>query len=531
MKRFVSNLLSASIILAGLVAGTGARASYPQGYYDSLEGKCGADLMKAVKATVRNHTVISYGTQTWNAFLDTDVRMVNGQRCWWDMYSNNNVAASSSSNHPGMNIEHTVANSWWGGTKNDAYNDIVHLNPSNSDANSRKSNYPIAELATVTWDNGVTFIGKPKTGQGGGATYCYEPCDEYKGDFARVFMYMFTIYNDISWRMENGYGHMYDTSNPLMFREWAKQLLIRWSTNDPVSQKELDRNDGIYKHQKNRNPFIDLPELADHIWGAKSNVPFSLKGNDSGNNDDNGGDNNGDDNNGKEETQLVYNWLKETDASKGDWTIEDVTLPSASNYVWSWKTYNGLHYINGSAFINNTSYAAVSYIWSPEVSFDEIKGATLSFDHAAKFQTNLKSKCMFVVRDADTGEITTEEIPSWPAPGSWTFSNSGNIDLSRYAGKNIQVGFKYESTSSAADTWEIRNVTLTLSKESTAIELPREDDDNLELVEVWGNNILAPRGTRIFDMNGREFNGENLQPGLYIVVKPSFSKAVKVLVK
>ena len=60
------------------------------------------------------------------------------------MYSSNNVPVSSG--HGGMNVEHSVANSWWGGTKNDAYKDIVHLNPSNADANSRKGNFPIGEI-------------------------------------------------------------------------------------------------------------------------------------------------------------------------------------------------------------------------------------------------------------------------------------------------------------------------------------------------------------------------------------------------
>lgn len=520
MERiFISVAIAAMAVVA-----TDAYAGYPTGYYNSLEGKCGAELMQAVKKVVRNHTAIPYGDSTWDVFLDTDVRIVNGTKCWWDMYSNNNVSVSSG--HPGMNIEHSIANSWWGGTKNDAYKDIVHLNPSNADANSRKSNYPIAELGTVTWDNGVTFIGKPKSGQGGGATYCYEPCDEYKGDFARVFMYMFTVYDDISWRTSNGYGYMYDTSDPLMFKQWAKELLLRWSANDPVSQKELDRNDGIYKHQKNRNPFIDLPQLADHIWGSQSNVPFTLSG-------ENGG-NNGNGNNEEPPTgdNVTYTWLDEDDTSMGEWKIENITLPTASSYIWSWKTYNGSHYLNASAFINNKAYAAKAYVWSPEVSLENVKKATFSFSHAAKFQTTLKSLCKVVIRDVQTGTIYEETISSWPVANTWTFADSGNMDLSKYAGKTVQIGFKYESNTSGADTWEIKNCKLALEKTTSSIEQPFGDDsDDSFLVEVWGNNILVPQGARIFDLNGREVSGENLQSGMYIVVKPTFTKAVKVMIK
>lgn len=89
----------------------------------------------------------------------TDVKVVNGKNYWWDMYSNELVLVSSG--HGGLNIEHSVANSWWEGTKNDAYKDIHHLNPSNATANSRKGNFPLGKVGTVTWTNGVTTVGKP----------------------------------------------------------------------------------------------------------------------------------------------------------------------------------------------------------------------------------------------------------------------------------------------------------------------------------------------------------------------------------
>ena len=61
-----------------------------------------------------------------------------------------------------MNIEHSVANSCWGGSKNDAYKDLFHLNPSDATANNRKSNFPLGiVVATPTWTNGVTVVGHP----------------------------------------------------------------------------------------------------------------------------------------------------------------------------------------------------------------------------------------------------------------------------------------------------------------------------------------------------------------------------------
>ena len=200
MKTRISSYAGAAICLLSSALPTYAEA--PAGYYDSLEGKSGVELKKAVKAVVKkHHKRIPYGNSTWEAFRLTDVKEVNGVKYWWDMYSNEEVEVGSSKpNNNVMNIEHSVAKSWWGGGENDAYCDICHLNPSNSNANSHKSNYPMAKIGKRTWTNGVTNIGSPVKGQGGGASMVYEPCDEYKGDMARVFMYMFTVCDDISWK-------------------------------------------------------------------------------------------------------------------------------------------------------------------------------------------------------------------------------------------------------------------------------------------------------------------------------------------
>lgn len=268
---------AATIAIVMAVAVT-AHAGAPTGYYDVLEGKSGVTLKKAVKSAAKSHKAIAYGDDTWEVFLESDTHMVGGQRCWWDMYSNNVVAAPNSGAHGGLNIEHSVANSWWGGAKNDAYKDLMHLNPSNSDANNRKSNYPLGYVSKQTWSNGVTIVGNPKSGTCGGAKYVYEPADEYKGDFARAFFYMFTIYEDIAWMNQSDRNYMYDVTSDLLLRPWAYELLLEWDKLDPVSQKEIDRNEVIYKHQKNRNPFIDCPGLADYIWGNKKNTPFHLDG-------------------------------------------------------------------------------------------------------------------------------------------------------------------------------------------------------------------------------------------------------------
>ena len=98
----------------------------------------------------------------------------------------------------------------------------------------------------------------------------FEPNDEYKGDFARTYFYFATRYQD---RIDN-WGGIFISTYPHIVK-WQLDMLLRWNELDPVSQKEIDRNDAVQKEQGNRNPFIDYPELVDLIFGDRRNEPFS----------------------------------------------------------------------------------------------------------------------------------------------------------------------------------------------------------------------------------------------------------------
>lgn len=253
-------------------------AEIPSGYYSKLDGKTNGDLKTAAANAISSHKEITYGKNgTWVAFKETDCRTIDGQDYWWDMYSDNFVPVSTDDgelNTEGLNIEHSVANSWWDGTKNAAYKDLHHLNPADATANNRKSNYPLGVVATVTWENGVTFVGKPD-GEAGDADYVYEPHDDYKGDFARIFFYMFTCYENMTWGTRFTWMYTPDETYP-MLRPWAYNLLLEWHRQDPVSQKEIDRNEAVYNIQGNRNPFVDIPDLAEYIWGKYVDQTFVL---------------------------------------------------------------------------------------------------------------------------------------------------------------------------------------------------------------------------------------------------------------
>ena len=97
----------------------------------------------------------------------------------------------------------------------------------------------------------------------------FEPIDEFKGDLARAYFYMATRYQDriASWRNNSANGAtVLDGSSTQVFTEWQLQMLLRWHSLDPVSVKEVERNNAAQSFQGNRNPFIDHPEWVEQIW-------------------------------------------------------------------------------------------------------------------------------------------------------------------------------------------------------------------------------------------------------------------------
>lgn len=265
MTRFNSLL---AVICAGAIT-LAASAEIPAGYYSSLNGKKESELKTAVYNVVRNFTRVSSYSDLPRYFEKTDV--YPDSRRWWDMYSDIPLYAP---NFNGLNREHSFPKSWWGGsTSVGAYVDLNHLYPSERAANTAKSNYPLGtvDATHITFDNGICRVGYPVRGQGGNAQKVFEPDDQYKGDFARTYFYMVTTYQDLTWK----YTYMVSQNLYPTLNQWSIDLLMEWHRADPVSQKEKDRNEAVYAIQNNRNPFIDMPELAEYLWGTKKGEPFT----------------------------------------------------------------------------------------------------------------------------------------------------------------------------------------------------------------------------------------------------------------
>ncbi len=263
---------------------TSADAVYKQGYYDKMDGKKKEALKAAAKECVEWHTRLVY-TDLPNYWQYSDVYpdLYDGCKRWWDMYSDNiylirpgqNARSSFSANK--MQREHSVPKSWW--KKNGdveytpAYSDMWNLFPSDGPANQAKLNYPLGLCKSTTFNNGVSKVGPAQTGYGGGSGNVFEPADGYKGDFARSFFYMAMVYDDLPWVV----NYMYRQNSWPTLQPWAYEMLLQWSRADKVSQKEIDRNDEVEKSQGNRNPFVDFPELAEYIWGTRTNEVFYIK--------------------------------------------------------------------------------------------------------------------------------------------------------------------------------------------------------------------------------------------------------------
>lgn len=258
-------------------------AQVPENYYASANGKKGAELKTQLFDIIKKPQVSSYST-LWKFFEKTDMLPSTGKV--WDMYSHNPNGKQSylfnfRKNRCGFykkegdcyNREHSVPKSWFKEAP-PMHSDLFHVYPTDGFVNNKRGNLPFGEVGISSW----TSLNGSKIGQNTFGDYTktvFEPIDEYKGDFARSYFYMATAYEDKIeyWVSEQIGGSAYPG-----FSQWSLDLLLKWHRQDPVSLKEVRRNEAIYLIQKNRNPYIDYPELVEHVWGKQKDVPFSTEG-------------------------------------------------------------------------------------------------------------------------------------------------------------------------------------------------------------------------------------------------------------
>lgn len=277
MKQITSILLT-------LLVGMTAMADIPDGYYTNAVGKSDEALMTALEGIIYTHTQLGYN-DLWDCYPTTDM---GSDGYYIDMYStckynhdSYHVSAASDVGQ-GLNREHSFPKSWFGGEVYPMYTDLMMIIPTDGFVNQRRSNNPYGvcngadAITYVNEELGVSMLGKlGKSTYNGYTAKVFEPDDEYKGDFARIYFYMVTCYKSDVQNWPGCDQLDYQDNQYKAFSDWSMQMLMEWHRADPVSQKELIRNEGVYEKQGNRNPFVDHPELAEHIWGTKQHETWT----------------------------------------------------------------------------------------------------------------------------------------------------------------------------------------------------------------------------------------------------------------
>ena len=261
----------------------------------------GTTLVTALKQKItqvadgKDNTVSYNGL--WSAYKESDSVPGSNGAYIWDMYGGFQYTYQSSGKSYSKegdcyNREHSIPKSWFGEAK-PAYSDLIHLVPTDGKVNGMRSNYTFGEVQSTSVSGGYSYsfparsynsvqyqtagvskLGSPKAidGQTTTQTLVFEPDDQYKGDFARIYMYFAVRYGGGSCAATKTQGasiftSTFTNSNPYV-TDYGKKLLAKWHVQDPVSEKETIRNNAVEKLQGNRNPFVDFPEWANGIFGS-----------------------------------------------------------------------------------------------------------------------------------------------------------------------------------------------------------------------------------------------------------------------
>lgn len=276
-KRLFTTICTLALTL------TMAWAQGPNGsntYYQAADGKKGAALKTALCGIILPHTQINYKTGLIKAYENTDTRSDGYVRDWYSKttkYTHDvDKAGSYSKEGDCYNREHSVPASWF----SDAYpmySDIVHVVPTDGYVNNRRSNYPFGETNGETYKSNNSYCKLGKCTVEGYTGTVFEPGNDVKGDFARIYFYMVTCYEKqiSSWVSNATASEVFDGKTYPGLKDWYLNLMFKWAKQDPIDAVEIARNNAVQEEQGNRNPFVDYPGLEDYIWGDKKNVAFS----------------------------------------------------------------------------------------------------------------------------------------------------------------------------------------------------------------------------------------------------------------
>lgn len=247
-----------------------AYAQIPSGYYDNAKNLSGKELKNALYNIIKGHTEYPYSatsTDVWNILCESDKDPQNPNNVIL-VYTGKSVNANQEYNSGnGWSREHVWAKSHGNfGTNKGAGTDLHNLKPADISVNSARNNKVFDNGGDRYFNDGGTISTNCFSD-----TYTWEPRDEVKGDIARMIFYMAVRYNG-----ENGEPNLSikDDINTILLCDNENHIcyignlstLLEWHTQDPVDDFEQNRNEIIYTHQHNRNPFIDYPHYVNSVW-------------------------------------------------------------------------------------------------------------------------------------------------------------------------------------------------------------------------------------------------------------------------
>jgi endonuclease I len=269
MKKIYSSFLLLVFTIAGF-------AQIPSGYYSTATGT-GYTLKTQLYNIIKGHTDNGYaGLYTTYQTSDVD-NFYENDGTVLDMYSENPSGTDPYNYSTGTtqrcgnysvegdcyNREHIIPQSVFN-EQSPMVADAHFITPTDGKVNGIRSNYPHGTVSSVTYtsQNGSKLGSSAVSGYSGTV---FEPVNAFKGDIARMYFYFATRYeNTVA-----GYSFaMFDGSSNKVFTTAFLNVLLAWNAQDPVSAREIARNNAIYARQNNRNPYIDHPEYVNQIWGG-----------------------------------------------------------------------------------------------------------------------------------------------------------------------------------------------------------------------------------------------------------------------
>jgi endonuclease I len=271
----------------------------PASYYNAAEGLSCAPLKTALSSIISNASSTFLYADVIAAHEKTDKRRNdnNTGNIVWDMYSDNPTGnepytyifdpvdrcGSYTKEGDCYNREHTFPQSWFN-SELPMMSDLHHVFPTDGFVNGLRSNFPFGEVTTVS----KTTLNGSKLGTGNNFTYTgtiFEPINAYKGDIARAILYMIVRYESQlpQWKNNSNANDILDGTVYPGLDAWHLKLLFKWHQQDPVSDKEKNRNDSIFVILGNRNPFIDRPEWVYQVWSCTGLITNTATENISGN--------------------------------------------------------------------------------------------------------------------------------------------------------------------------------------------------------------------------------------------------------